>query len=288
MTLFSIHKIFIMALFVGVFGLVGAPQKSHAQIADLKDQIKDAENQINKLKDLKEKTPVQNNDPIVIELFTAPDCSACIYADRLLFDAMKNENVIGLSCYIDGRKESIKDDGAIDQCIFRQWAYSKGARSNYGQLATPQFVFNGDESLSSANMSRFDEVMNGRSRGYDTRVNSVFMEWKDENTIRINLPDSNKRDSKKAPASVYLIQYKNMMVEKVEDGPNKGRVLRYSNVIKKIDHIGKWYQKERIMDVDVEVPLGGKEAGGYVVLVQNMLGERVLAAGKLSDYPIRQ
>ena len=34
------------------------------------------------------------DSPIVLELFTASDCSACIFADRILYDAMKDKNVI--------------------------------------------------------------------------------------------------------------------------------------------------------------------------------------------------
>jgi len=66
---------------------------------------------------------------------------------------------------------------------------------------------------------------------------------------------------------------------------NKGRVLRFSNIIQNSKHIGKWHQQMRVLDIDVEPPQGGKDRGGYVVLIQEMMGEPILAAGKLVDYP---
>src|SRR5690606_35590186 len=99
------------------------------------------------------------DQPIVLELFTASDCSACVIADRLLYDATQNnKNVIGLSCHMkdlsnteatgtieerggDGGK---KAEGPMDPCVFRQWAYKASGRQRDVSINIPQFFINGE------------------------------------------------------------------------------------------------------------------------------------------------
>ena len=111
------------------------------------------------------------------------------------------------------------------------------------------------------------------------------MRWKDEDTISIQMPNDPKGEAQKRSSGIWLIRYKDMAVEKIEDGVNKGRVLRFSNIVQDIRHIGKWHSMMRIIEFDVPKPQGGKERGGYVVVSQEMMGDPILASGKLPDYP---
>ncbi len=234
--------------------------------------------------------------PIVVELFTTTDCRSCVLADRLLYDSMKNKNVIALSCRtkdisnvekIEGYKAegvaSQKYDGPMDPCVFRQWAY-KGGRSNDVTISLPLFIMNGKEQINGTDTEYFSETLNNYQYAHNNKTIEIFMKWKDADTVSIHLPQDAKADGARS-ASLWLIRYKDIEIEKVNEGVNQGRVLRFSNVVQSSQHIGKWHKQTRIMDVDVPKPQGGKERGGYVVVAQTMMGEPVLAAGILVDYP---
>src|SRR5690606_13611893 len=101
----------------------------------------------------------------------------------------------------------------------------------------------------------------------------IFMKWKDKDTVTIHTPEAQNPDLRDwRSASLWLIRYKDIEIEKVDEGVNKGRVLRFSNVIQSIDHIAKWYGPARIIDVDVAAPEGGEMRGGYVVIAQELMG----------------
>jgi len=246
--------------------------------------------------------------PIVVELFTASDCTACIFADRMLYDAMKDKQVIGLSCHIqdfnqiapseessdrrrknDAPAEFIGEDsvnkGPMDPCMFRQWAYASNNRNEDITVNIPTFYFNGAERVGGENLDYFNIMFNSYHYVHKNRVLETMMRWKDKDTISVHLPQSNAKGDK-PNASVWLARYKDMDVERMDAGMNKGRVLRFSNIIQSIEHVGKWHGDIRTIDIDVTPPEGGKDHGGYVILVSEMLGDPFLAAGKLVDYPV--
>ena len=239
--------------------------------------------------------------PIVLELFTTSDCTACVYADRMLYDTMKDKNVIALSCQIKdmeglGTVEKEKTDqtgtaaaapqkeqGPMDPCIFRLWSYK--SQSSGGSLMIPNFIFNGYDQVGVSSLSYFEQVLYQYHFADRNKTREVFMRWKDDDTISIHMPEDIKMNEDKRSASIWLVRYKDMAVEKIESGVNQGRVLRFSNIVQDSKHIGKWHGTMRTLDVDVPKPQGGKERGGYVVIAQQYMGSPILAAGKLQDYP---
>lgn len=238
----------------------------------------------------------KTDGPIVIELFTASDCTACILADRMLYDAMKDKQVIALSCHIkdlsslqnspDARAKTETTDGPMDQCVFRQWTYESGRTDSDVSINIPMFKFNGEAEMGVDSMPAFLSTLNAYHFTGRNDALEVFMQWKDKDTITVGLPQHPRSPKQKISGSVWLVRYKDMEVQKIDEGQNAGRVLRFSNIIQDIKHIGKWHGDVRSIDVDVEAPKGGKDRGGYVILVQEMMGEPMLAAGKLEDYPM--
>lgn len=306
MTCFSIQKTLVFTALAGVF-LCLAPPLARAQDAsrpmdpEVSAEIKKLEDEDKRKKD---ELIGKVDSPIVIELFTTADCPACIFADRVLYDTMKNKNVIALSCKIydmselrtksyhnqnpgerAAEEQVQKQTGPMDPCIFRQWAYRSGSGSSDVQISIPTFIFNGDELVVGQDMRYYNTVLNGYGYASRNKTLEVFMRWKDKDTITIHLPEDPKAQKVKRSASVWIVRYKDMVVERVDSGLNKGRVLRFSNVIQDIRHIGKWHQQMRSIDIDVPAPQGGYERGGYAVVVQEMMGSSILAAGKLVDYP---
>jgi hypothetical protein len=308
MTCFSIQKTLLFAALAG-FLLCFAPMAGHAQEPsnpmkpDISEEIKKVEAEDQRKND---ELIGKVDSPIVVELFTTADCTACVFADRVMYDTMKDKNVIALSCKINDlselrtkfdkkpkqgeveaeeEEEVKKQTGPMDPCVFRQWAYRSSRGSNDVRITIPTFVFNGNDMVIGDDLKYYTTTVNSYHYASKNKTLEVFMRWKDKDTITIHLPEDPKAKKVKKSASVWIVRYKDMMVEKVDAGLNKGRVLRFSNVIQDIKHIGKWHQQMRTVDIDVPAPQGGFERGGYVILVQEMMGEPVLAAGKLVDYP---
>ena len=307
MTCFSIQKTLLFATLTGAF-LCFAP---HSGIAQTPEKSMDPEvaREIKKLEDedrrRQDELIGKVDSPIVLELFTTSDCTACVFADRLLYDTMKDKNIIALSCKIsdlselrtkndippnpdeiDDEQEKVKKQtGPMDPCVFRQWAYRSSYSSRDVKIVVPTFIMNGYDVVIGDDFKYFNSMLNSYQYAGKNKTLEVFMRWKDKDTISIHLPEDPRANKAKKSASVWIVRYKDMMVERVETGLNKGRVLRFSNVIQDIKHIGKWHQQMRTIEIDVPPPQGGYERGGYVVLVQEMMGEPVLAAGKLIDYP---
>jgi hypothetical protein len=290
MTCFSIQKYLrIAALFLAFLAIASPFARAQTEppaeeIAKLK-----AEEQA-----MQEEEDGKVNSPIVLELFTGANCSACIFADRMLYDAQKDKQVIALSCRVknttslstsssEANKEG-STEGPMDPCVFRQWTYSSNV-ANDVTLRIPIFYFNGKESAKADGGSQFGERLNRFHYKSANKIQEALLRWKDKDTISIHLPQQLGKGAK-VNASVWLVRYKNMDVVRMDKGINAGRVLRFSNVIESITHVAKWHGNMRVVSADVTPPQGGKEKGGYVVLVGEMLGSEYLAAGKLEDYPV--
>lgn len=296
MTCFSIHKSFLLT-FALIFTAI--PACAFAQDEELKDQIKAVEDKIlsDKNKETRDQQEGKVDSPILIELFTTSDCSACIYADRMLYDASKDKSVIALSCHIkdlselkrrdekEGRGDDSDYKGPMDPCVFRLWSYQNTRMTQDVTVSIPNFVFNGYDQIRANGLTYFASTLNNYHYASKNKTLEIFMRWKDKDTLTIHLPQSPHIEKFKTNASVWLIRYKDMAVERVDSGVNKGRVLRFSNIIQDIKHIAKWHGMVRTVEVDVPEPQGGKEKGGYVVVVAEMMGEPVIAAGKVKDYP---
>lgn len=233
----------------------------------------------------------ESNSPIVVELFTTADCTACIFADRLLYESMQDKNIIALSCFIKDMNSNTQTtqgvsstkDKPMDPCAFRQWSYLTGRAMNEVTIHVPRIIVNGDEKIDTIDGELYTSTI-AKYKSVYGNVAQAMMQWKDEDTLAIHLPQD--KSGEKVNASVWLVRYKDVSVEKIDTGMNKGRVLRFSNVIQSIKHIAKWRGDMRSIDVDVAAPQGGKEHGGYVVLVAKTMGSHILVAGKIADYPV--
>lgn len=290
MTCFSIQKTLrFAALFLACIALAAPSVRAQTEPqAEEIEKLKAEEQQRQDEEDGKV------NSPIVLELFTGADCSACIFADRMLYDAQKDKQVIALSCRVkntttlsgsssEANKEG-ETTGPMDPCVFRQWTYSANVANDI-TLRIPVFYFNGKESAKADGGSQFGERLNRYHYKSANKIQEALLRWKDKDTISIHLPQQLSKTAK-INASVWLVRYKNMDVVRMDQGINAGRVLRFSNVIENITHVGKWHGNTRVVNIDVTPPKGGREKGGYVVLVGEMLGSEYLSAGKLEDYPV--
>ncbi len=283
MSFFSIHNFYKVALLVSVAFALAGPVQAQEQSEG-----------VTKLNQSTRDGAVKIDAPIVIETFTTADCSACVFADRMLYDAMQDKNVIALSCYIKDMSglggtpaAPGSDDRPMDPCVFRQWAFTNSPGAKDVTINVPSFVFNGEDLVDGNNPKHYGAVLDAFHLAGKNRTMWAAMQWKDADTVSVTLPRYELYEKEKRNASIWLIRYKDLEIQKVEEGMNKGRVLRFSNIIQDVKHIGKWHGAERSIDIDVGAPPSGDLAGGYVVVVGEVLGSTYLVAGKLADYPVK-
>lgn len=294
MTCFSIQKSLRLALPLMLLLGFAFPVNAQDKPAATAEKAKEGE-----------QPSVKSAGPIVLELFTASDCSACILADRILYDAMKDKDVIALSCHIEDMADAPEDTVAeergkedkpgeftdnttnepMDPCTFRQWAFASNGSGRDKTIVIPMFYFNGRESTHGNDLNYFNGLLNNYHQEHRNNTLETLMRWKDKDTISIHLPQA-ENENAKINASIWIVRYKNMAVNKMDTGINKGRVLRFSNIVQSITHIGKWRGVMRDLDIDVTAPQGGKERGGYAILISENYGSPYLAAGNLPDYPV--
>jgi hypothetical protein len=224
--------------------------------------------------------------PIVVELFTSTDCLACIFADSKLYSLSKQPKVITLSCHIDGfTGKSGYSERVGHLCANRQWLYHENSGIG-SELYTPQMVLNGGYPFQAIG----EEQTNNFIRSY-YQMNSphaVDMAYLDKDTITISIPNGTQSEAVYNPSySIFLVRYQDSAVLKIvnEELGNEERVIRYTNIIQDMQHIGRWYAEPLTLQIDLNrfSEDARAEPGGWVILVQRYNGSGIVAAGVLED-----
>ena len=218
-----------------------------------------------------------------------------MYTERMLYEAMADEAVIGLSCYIEDTSMVVTNEnsdkplddktvaGPMDPCVFRQWTYRNDRNARTTTIRIPFMIVNGSDDVIPGDQRGLQALVAAYKNPARNKAVPVTMKWTDADTISISLPAlEGYRDW--SSASLWLVRYKDSHIAKMDSGVNAGRVLRFSNIVQDSRHIGKWHGQARSFELDVAKPPGGENKGGYVIIAQEMMGQPVLAAGKLVDY----
>lgn len=111
-----------------------------------------------------------------------------------------------------------------------------------------------------------------------------MMQWKDKNTISIHLPNAWRMICLSMPVSGSCVT-KTWPSKEWTRVSTRGASCG-SATSSGITHIGKWHGNMREIDVDVPPAQGGKERGGYVVLVSRMLGTPLHGGRQNHRYPV--
>lgn len=234
---------------------------------------------------------VDEKHPVVIELFTSTNCSACMIADRILYDISKNPNVIALSCHVKYWDENtLKDPTGLEACTYRQWAYKSSGRMDKADIKIPYIMVDGTQNINNDRLGHFYNHLQAIRHNALRKPLWIGMKWGAKDKILVTLPQTprNYRINLKDSFSVWLIRYQDYIIQKVKDGDNQDRVLRFSNVVRKAKHIAKWHGDGRTIEVSVPVPDQGNERGGYVAIIHETNGSDIYAAGKVPDYKVRK
>lgn len=211
----------------------------------------------------------------VVELYTSQGCSSCPPADAVFEDLKADSGLITLSLPVDyWDRLGWKDTFGAPAHSARQRSYAK-ARGD-GAVYTPQAVVNGRTH------------MNGASRD---QILATVAAMRESLSVPVRItPDGANvvievgRDGLAAPdepSTVLLLPYLDSRDVAVGRGENAKRTLTYTNIVRRIDHLGNFTGEAMRKSIPL-TSLSGFD--GAVVLVQS--GTRdvpgpILGAGRI-------
>jgi hypothetical protein len=187
----------------------------------------------------------------VIELFTSQGCSSCPAADKLLSELKDDPSLITLSLPIDywdylGWKDTL----AMPGHTARQKAYSRmrGDREVY----TPQVVINGvAQALGSSREDIVKAVAHSReaAQPLSVPVELAFV----ENRVTVKLPSKPGSEA----GEVWLCPVSGTVPVGIGRGENRGRIITYTNVVRRWIKLGAWTGKSESFSVPVDAIKSG-------------------------------
>ncbi len=176
----------------------------------------------------------------VLELYTSQGCSSCPPADALMEKYTARKDVLALSFPVDywdylGWKDTLANPKFSDRQ--RQYARQRGD----GRVYTPQMVVSGrthtigssDQAIESAIASTATELAH-------ERIPVKVRADKDHLFIETgNAPEG----SKLAEATIWLVMVQRVVEVKIAKGENRGKTVKYYNVVREMSPVGMWAGK---------------------------------------------
>jgi hypothetical protein len=209
--------------------------------------------------------------PVVVELFTSQGCNSCPPADVVLGELAGRDDVLPLSFHITyWDRLGWPDTFGLAASTGRQrdYADSLGRRGVY----TPQMVIGG----------RIDVVGSQRRRVLEA---IELLQSHPEPGPEIAVAEGALRLTGGAPdaCSLWLVAFDHARDVAIERGENRGRTLRYHNVVREIVGIGDWDGTALTLPLPLE-RLAAEQRDGAAVLVQRKTDGAILAAHRI-DLP---
>ncbi|WP_208348598.1 DUF1223 domain-containing protein [Pseudaestuariivita rosea] len=207
--------------------------------------------------------------PVVVELYTSQGCSSCPPADKLLHEMAERDHIIPLALHVDywdyiGWKDSFANPAHTK----RQKAYARvaGSRTVY----TPQMIIGGsDHVIGTRPMQAMDMIR--KHLEAETPVQLTLKPNGGQITIEA-ISEVNQ------PMIVQLVRYTPSARVKITRGENRGKTLRYTNIVTSWDVIANWNGADPYRTT---IQASGDDP--VVVIVQKDDHGAILAAGVIKD-----
>lgn len=215
----------------------------------------------------------------VLELYTSQGCSSCPPADALLKSYVARPDIIALTFPVDYWDYlGWKDTFAKAKFSERQRAYGK--QRGDGQIYTPQMVVDGLGHTIGSNANEIDRAIASHATKFTrSRVTVAMRTERGQLLIETgNAPDGS--DIKDANIWLALVQAEGEIP--VRAGENRGKTLKYYNVVRELTPIGMWSGTAMTIRLDRDT-ISQPGAESFAVLLQNKSGQIIGAAmvGKL-------
>ena len=206
--------------------------------------------------------------PIVVELFTSQGCSSCPAADKVLGELKGRPDVLPLSFHVTyWDRLGWPDTFGLEESTDRQRIYADllGKEALY----TPQMVIGGRIDVVGSQRGRVREAIEllatRRQPGLPIAV--------EESVLRLGAGPSDD-------AMIWLFGVDHEHKVWIQRGENRGRVIRYHNIVREVTSLGRWSGEE----MELVLPLKRLAAEGRdsaAVVVQRPGTGDILAASRI-------
>lgn len=200
---------------------------------------------------------IRERPSAVMELFTSQGCSSCPPADKLLADYAERDDIVALAYHVDywdyiGWPDTFGSAANSDL----QRAYARALEQD--RIYTPQLMINGVEDVVG---SRRSEAAAAVARADLTLP--VALEAS-ATKLEVSVPARPGLEE----AMVWLVTFRSGAEVAIERGENRGRTLRYEQIVIGRQILGMW---EPDTGAHIKLPLAEVLAGesdGAAVIVQ--------------------
>jgi hypothetical protein len=210
--------------------------------------------------------------PVVVELFTSQGCNSCPPADAVLGELARRDDVLPLSFHVTyWDRLGWPDSFGLAASTERQEAYadSLGRRGLY----TPQMVVGG----------RLDVVGSQRRRVLEA-IELLQRHPQPGPVIAIANGELTLAAGDQGACTLWLIGFDRAHDVAIERGENRGRRLRYHNVVREIVDLGTWNGGS----VALPLPLArfvSNQRDGAALLVQRQRDGAIIGARRIELRP---
>lgn len=181
-------------------------------------------------------------DPkVVIELFTSQGCSSCPPADVLLGLYAKRDDVVALTLPVNYWDYlGWKDTFANAKFAARQRAYAK--ERGDGRIYTPQIVVNGVTHTAGRSAADIDRAIAETTKRVSAGRVPVSTRIEGDRLV-IETGDAAAGGTPLRNATVWLAVLQREAEVPVRSGENRGKLLKYTNIVRDLTAIGMWKGK---------------------------------------------
>jgi len=211
----------------------------------------------------------EDNDLVVIELFTSQSCSSCPPADAFLGELAQQKNILALGCHVTYWNHlSWRDTQSIEACTDHQKRFNR--LTGIGRVYTPQMVVNGKYEDVGSRKRKINEFI--RKARKDDDLIQIDLTLNDD-VLNVSFPEKGRM---KDPLDVMLLAYDGTHTEDIKRGENWGREMTYTHPVQHLVPLDPWNGYESTQEIYVgDFPVNG----GYAVLARKNRSGEIIAAG---------
>lgn len=208
----------------------------------------------------------------VIELYSSQACVFCPEADANLAELSKQENIIALACHVDYFRVR---EGSLSQpfCTQRQTAYESTLQS--GPKYTPQMVINGQIDVAGHHHTTLSKTL--QNNNLDKISSITIQSIPNSQTYTVSLPELQGH-----LYTLWLAAYDVDQSITVSSGANRGKEMRYVNIISDMKKIEDWDGNAKLLKLSANLNDMHK---GFAILAQ-ATGGSIIAAGRFEREPV--
>ncbi len=213
----------------------------------------------------------------VLELYTSQGCNSCPPADALLGIYAKRDDLVALTLPVDYWDYlGWKDTFASPKFTARQRAYAK--ERGDGRIYTPQIVVNGMAHVLGRSAADIDRAIAQTSARFT--ASRVPITTRIEGARIVIEAGDAALASGTTEATIWLAVLQKEAEVPVRSGENRGKSLKYYNVVRELTTVGMWKGKaERFELARDAVKLPDTQSGA--VLIQSGTAGPIIGASML-------